>query len=141
MKVKLYTSYENEGRLYIAEGIKAGFPSPASDYMESFDLSQELIKHPASTFFAKVEGESMKDACILDGDLIIIDRSLEPQNGHIALCYLDGEFTLKYIRIEKNGKIWLDPANKKYKSIEIKEGNDLIIWGVVTRSIIDHLKK
>jgi DNA polymerase V len=82
--------------------VSAGFPSPADDYMEAgIDLNRELIRNPGSTFFGRVKGTSMKDSGINDGDVLIIDKSVEPSNGAIAVCYLDGEFTVKRIRIEK----------------------------------------
>lgn len=117
------------------EGIKAGFPSPAQDFMDlSIDLNRELIRNPGSSFFGKVKGDSMKDAGISDGDILIIDRSLEPQNGNMALCFVDGEFTVKYIKIEEN-IIWLIPANDEYKPIKVTEDNNFLIWGIVTYSI------
>lgn len=113
-------------------GISAGFPSPAIDFSDlSIDLNEHLIRHPAATYYGRVQGNSMKEAGIEDGDLLIIDRSLEPTNGKIAVCYLNGEFTLKKIRIE-NGKVWLDSANKDYPPIELSEGDELTIWGIVT---------
>jgi len=132
--------YQSEYHLALAlpyadEGIKAGFPSPAQDYLErSIDLNRELIKHPASTFYGRVKGDSMIDAHVHDGDILIIDKSLEPQNGDMAVCFIDGEFTLKYIEIEKE-VIWLVPANSKYKSIKVTADNDFLIWGIVTYCI------
>ena len=113
------------------EGIKAGFPSPADDFLDiSIDLNKELIKNPPATFFGRVNGDSMKDLGIDDGDLLIIDKSLEPSNGKIAVCYIDGEFTLKKIQIEKDF-LWLVPANEKYKPIKVTEDNDFVVWGIV----------
>ena len=120
---------------YADGGIKAGFPSPAQDYMESaIDLNKELIKHPASTFYGRVKGDSMIDANVHDGDILVIDKSLEPQNGDMAVCFIDGEFTLKYIKLEKD-VIWLEPANKNYKRIKVTIENDFLIWGIVTYCI------
>lgn len=120
---------------YADGGIKAGFPSPAQDYMESvIDLNKELIKHPASTFYGRVKGDSMIDANVNDGDILVIDKSLDPQNGDMAVCYIDGEFTIKYIKIEKD-IIWLVPANEKYKPIKVTIENDFLIWGIVTYCI------
>lgn len=117
------------------EGIKAGFPSPAQDFMDvAIDLNKELVKHPSSTFYGRVKGDSMIDAGIFDGDLLIIDKSLEPHNGDMAVCFIDGEFTLKYIKIEEK-VIWLIPANKNYQPIKVTEANDFLIWGIVTYSI------
>ena len=119
------------GQWLIEQGISAGFPSPADDFKEiRFSLDKELVKNQESTFYARVSGDSMIEAGLDDGDLIIIDRSLDPENGKIAVCYVDGEFTVKRIKKEKD-KFFLMPQNKKYKPIEIKEGNELIIWGIV----------
>jgi DNA polymerase V len=117
------------------EGIRAGFPSPAQDFMDlSIDLNKELVKHPASTFYGKVKGDSMVDAGVCDGDILIIDKSLEPRNGDMAVCYIDGEFTIKYIRIDKQ-VVWLIPANEAYEPIRVTPENEFLIWGIVTYSI------
>lgn len=115
--------------------VSAGFPSPADDYIEKkLDLNEELIKHPAGTFFVRVQGDSMKDAGILNGDLLIVDRSLTPKEGQVIVAVLNGEFTVKRIkRIQK--KLFLLPENENYKPIEIIEGMDFRIWGVVTYAI------
>ena len=121
--------------ILINTGISAGFPSPAGDYkQERISLDKELIKNQEATFFARVSGESMVNAGLEDGDLIIIDRSIEPANNKIAVCYIDGEFTVKRLRVKK-GKIWLQPENSKYQPIEIKDDNELIIWGIVTNVV------
>jgi DNA polymerase V len=123
---------ELERSLPYAEGISAGFPSPASEYIElSLDLNKELIKHPAATFFGRVRGNSMQDAGIFDGDILVIDKSLMPYDGAKAVCYIDGEFTLKTLR-KINNELWLMPANESYKPIKINENDDFIIWGIVT---------
>lgn len=120
---------------FVEESIKAGFPSPADDFLDiSIDLNKELIKNPPATFFGRVNGDSMKDLGIDDGDLIIIDKSLEPTNGKIAVCFIDGEFTLKKIQIDKDC-LWLVPANEKYKPIKVTEDNDFVVWGVVVHVI------
>jgi DNA polymerase V len=112
--------------------VKAGFPSPADDFAEvSIDLNKELLRNPSSTFFTKVSGDSMKDLGISDGDMLVVDKSLEPSNGKVAVCYIDGEFTLKQIQIEDDC-CWLIPANKNYKPIKVTEDNEFVIWGVVT---------
>ena len=119
------------GQWLIEQGISAGFPSPADDFKEiRISLDRELVKNSESTFFARVSGDSMIDAGLDDGDLLKIDRSLDPKNGKIAVCLVDGEFTVKRIKKEKN-KFYLMPENKKYKAIELNEDNELIIWGVV----------
>lgn len=111
--------------------ISAGFPSPADDYLDvSLDLNKELIKNPSSTFLGRVKGLSMKDAGIDEGDILIIDKSLEPKNNSIAVCFIDGDFTLKRIKIEKK-EIYLVPENSNYKPIRITDDNDFMIWGVV----------
>jgi DNA polymerase V len=116
---------------FIDTGIKAGFPSPAADFEEEqISLDQFLIKNPEATFFAKASGNSMINAGISDGDLLVIDRSLEAKNNTIAVCYVDGEFTVKRIRLE-NEKVFLLPENDDYKPIEITKGNELMVWGVV----------
>ena len=128
----------SHGRLeaiLINAGISAGFPSPAGDFkQERISLDKELIKNKEATFFARVSGESMINAGLEDGDLIVIDRSLEPTNNKIAVCFIDGEFTVKRLQVKKN-KIWLNPENTNYKAIEVKEDNELIIWGIVTNVI------
>ena len=119
----------------IEGGISAGFPSPAEDFIDvSIDLNRDLIKSPASTFYGRVNGESMKDLGINDGDLIVIDKSLEPQDGKIAVCYIDGEFTLKTIKIE-NQKCWLIPANEDFQPIEVSEDNNFLVWGILVHVI------
>ena len=121
--------------ILINAGISAGFPSPAGDFkQERISLDKELIKNKEATFFARVSGESMINAGLEDGDLIVIDRSLEPTNNKIAVCFIDGEFTVKRLQVKKN-KIWLKPENTNYKAIEVKEDNELIIWGIVTNVI------
>ena len=119
------------GQWLVEQGISAGFPSPADDFKEiRISLDKELVKNKESTFYARVSGDSMLNAGLSDGDLIIIDRSLNPEDGKIAVCFLDGEFTVKRIKKEKD-RVYLVPENKKYKPIEVNEDNELIIWGVV----------
>ncbi len=122
-------------RPYVETGIKAGFPSPADDFhYMSIDLNKELIKNKEATFFARVKGDSMRDAGLDDGDLLVIDRSLEPQNGKIAVCFVDGEFTVKRIKIDKDA-VWLMPENENYAPIKVTGENEFIIWGIVTAVI------
>ena len=119
------------GQWLSEEGISAGFPSPADDFKETrISLDRELVKNKEATFYARVSGDSMIGAGLDDGDLLVIDRSKSPENGKIAICLVDGEFTVKRIKKEKK-KLYLMPENKKYKPIELKEENELIIWGVV----------
>ncbi len=111
--------------------IHAGFPSPAENYLENkLDLNKALIKNPSSTFFARVKGESMIEEGIEEGDLLIIDKSINPYDNCLAVCFLDGEFTLKRVKIECDS-IVLIPANKKFKEIRVNSNNEFLIWGIV----------
>ena len=124
---------ENEKLPSMAQdGIHAGFPSPATDYMtQAIDLNKELVKHPAATFYGRVVGDSMIDAGVDEGDILVIDRSLTAKDGDMAVCFVDGEFTLKYLRI-REGELTLVPANPNYPQIHISEGVEFRMWGVVT---------
>ncbi len=120
---------------FVGNGISAGFPSPADDFLDlSIDLNKELIQNPSATFYGRVKGDSMVDAGLSDGDLLIIDKSLEPTDSKIAVCFIDGEFTVKRIKIERD-IIWLIAENKNYKPIKVTSENDFIIWGIVTTVI------
>lgn len=117
---------------YADHGIQAGFPSPAQDYItETIDLNMEVVRHPAATFYGRVNGDSMVNEGIEDGDLIVIDRSIEPADGDLAVCCVDGDFTLKRIKIEPD-RVWLIPANETFDPIMITDDNRFEIWGVVT---------
>ena len=119
------------GQWLVEQGISAGFPSPADDFKEvRISLDNELVKNKEATFYARVSGDSMIGAGLDDGDLLVIDRSLSPENGKIAICFIDGDFTVKRIKKEKD-RLYLMPENKKYKPVELSEDNELIIWGVV----------
>lgn len=119
----------------INPGISAGFPSPAMDFIDvSIDMNKYLIKRPTATFYGRVKGVSMKNCGIDDGDLLVIDKSIPPSNNKIAVCYIDGEFTVKRINVNE-GACWLIPENKNYKPIKITEDNDFQIWGIVTHVI------
>ena len=123
------------GAIFVDTGISAGFPSPADDFSQTrISLDDELVKNKDSTFYAKVKGQSMIDAGLDDNDLLVIDRSLEPANNKIAVCFLDGEFTVKRLRVEKK-EVWLQPENPNYPIINITEENDFMIWGIVTSVI------
>jgi DNA polymerase V len=125
--------FESELKIpFIKEGVSAGFPSPAADFMETnIDLNKELSENQLATFYIKVKGNSMIDAGIDDKDVLVVDRSLEPQNNKIAICFIDGEFTVKRILVEKEC-LYLMPENPNYSPIKITEENELIIWGIVT---------
>jgi len=117
---------------FISGGIKAGFPSPAADFDETkISLDHVLVKNREATFYAKASGTSMIGAGIDDGDILVIDRSIEPQNNKVAVCYIDGEFTVKRINIEKDC-LYLMPENKEFQPIKVTSENELIIWGIVT---------
>ena len=126
---------KNDGAVFIDTGISAGFPSPADDFKETrISLDEELIKNKEATFFARVSGQSMIGAGLDDNDLLVIDRSIEPTNNKIAVCFLDGEFTVKRLKVEGD-TVWLQPENPKYPVIKITEDNNFIIWGIVTSVI------
>ena len=120
---------------YFDGGVSAGFPSPAEDYMHSkLDSNNLLIVHPSATYYVRVNGDSMLGAGILNGDLLIVDRSLEVTNNCIVVAYIDGEFTVK--RIKKiNNKMFLQPENKNHQAIEITESMDFELFGVVAHAI------
>ena len=123
------------------EGIRAGFPSPAQDYMElAIDLNTELIKHPASTFYGRVIGNSMIGEGIEEGDILIIDKSLELMDNDLAVCFIDGEFTVKRVRLEPDAA-WLVPSNLNYPLIKVTKDNDFMIWGIVTYTIKKNRRK
>ena len=128
-------NFNSLGAVYFDTGISAGFPSPAEDFkQERLSLDNELIKNKEATFFARVSGQSMIDAGLSDNDLLVIDRSLSPAHNKIAVCFIDGEFTLKKIKLDKDC-CWLVPANKNYKPIKVTSENEFIVWGVVTYAI------
>ena len=117
---------------FVSSGIKAGFPSPAADFDESkISLDHVLVKNREATFYAKASGTSMTGAGIGDGDIMIIDRSIEPQNNKIAVCFIDGEFTVKRIKVEKDC-VYLMPENAAFQPIKVTDENLLVIWGIVT---------
>ncbi|MDB2419719.1 translesion error-prone DNA polymerase V autoproteolytic subunit [Flavobacteriaceae bacterium] len=136
-KLQFFTpkTSNSNGAIFIDTGISAGFPSPADDFKETrISLDEELITNKEATFFAKVNGQSMIGAGLDDNDLLVIDRSLEPENNKIAVCFLDGEFTVKRLKV-KNDEVWLQPENPNYPIIKITEENDFVIWGIVTSVI------
>lgn len=139
MKLELYSAdFSHPLSLDYAEGgVRAGFPSPAQDYIsEAIDLNKELIVHPATTYYARAVGDSMVGCGIDDGDLLVIDKSLEAQDGDIVVAFLDGEFTLKTVRFDHTHQcVWLIAANEEYPPIKVTEGNNFLIWGVLTYNI------
>ena len=120
---------------YFESGVSAGFPSPAEDHMQSkIDLNDLLIEHPSATYYVRVNGDSMLGAGIVNGDLLIVDRSLEVTNNCIVVAHIDGEFTVKRIKKNKN-KIFLQAENTNYKPIKITEDMDFELFGVVAHAI------
>jgi len=139
-KIKIFSvSTDTELDLPLMEGgVSAGFPSPAEDFLDNkIDLNKHLIKNESTTFIAVTDGYSMQGAGIGDKDLLIIDKSLEPADGKIAVCVIDGEFILKRLKVDKEG-VWLMPENPKFKPLKVTEFNDFEIWGIVTYSIQKH---
>ena len=123
---------------YADAGIFCGFPSPAQDYIDrALNLNKDLIQHPAATFYAKALGDSMEEAGIEEGDILVIDRALDPRDGDIVVAHVNGEFTVKYLDISKKDKgiVKLLPGNSRYKPIIMHDGDELIIWGVVSSVI------
>ena len=145
MKLIMYSAdLSKELALTFADGgIRAGFPSPAQDLMcDSIDLNRELVRHPATTFYARAVGDSMKGCGIDDGDLLVIDKSIEPREGDIVVAFIDGEFTLKKVKLEPDGScLWLMPANEDYPPIKVTEDNHFIVWGVLTYNIKRQLRR
>lgn len=132
------SSSKSSAKLFIPlsiECISAGFPSPAEDYLENrIDLNEHLIRNPSSTFFLKVSGNSMTEAGIQDGDLLVIDRSLDPRPKQIVIAIIDGEFTVKKLTFYKEN-LYLEAANPDYPRLDLRNYNDVQIWGVAIYSI------
>ena len=120
-----------------ANDLRAGFPLPASDYTgETIDLTREMVPHPVSTFYARVVGDSMQEAGIRHGDIVVVDRSLEPRNGDYVVACIDGEFTLKEYQLDRQNEcVWLIPHNPNYEKIRVTKDKQLLIWGVITYSV------
>lgn len=115
-----------------SESVQAGFPSPAQDHIEKqLDLNEYLVSHPVATFFVRVQGDSMREANIYSGDILIVDRALEAMSGKIIVAVLNGEFTVKRLKKE-NGQVWLLPENDDFEPIPIQPESDFEVWGVVT---------
>ncbi len=135
---------EHLERMFVETGVKAGFPVPSGDEIsQTLDLNRVLVQHPAATFYARVVGDSMVDAGVEEGDLLVIDRALEPRNGSMAVCFIDGEFTLKFIYLDEKekGVVWLRPANDEYPPIRVTPDNDFTVWGIVSYTIKCRLRK
>lgn len=134
---EVYTvDQSTEYKLPLAEvSVQAGFPSPAEDYLEDrIDLNEHLIDNPAATFFVRVRGQSMVEAGIHDGDLLIVDRAKEPTDGAVIIAVLDGELNVKRLKKE-NGSVYLMAENEGYEDFEVSEHQAFEVWGVVTNVI------
>lgn len=123
------------GLQFFETRVQAGFPSPAQgEYADTIDLNRALITNPAATFCARVIGDSMVDAGINEGDLLIIDRTLTPHDGSIAVCFIDGDFTVKRLSIREEG-LFLTPANASFPELRVSEDSNFEVWGVVSHII------
>ncbi len=136
IKISEVKGEEQTSGLQFFEGrVQAGFPSPAQgEYADTIDLNRALITNPAATFCARVIGNSMVDAGINEGDLLIIDRSITPQDGNIAVCFIDGDFTVKRLSVRDDG-IYMTPANAAFPEMKVQEDSDFQVWGVVSHII------
>ena len=120
--------------LYLSP-VAAGFPSPADDFVDRrLDLNEFLAPHPSATFFVRARGESMFGAGIHDGDILVVDRSLDPAPGKVVVAALDGELTVKRIRVQ-GGRLLLAPENPAFRAVEVSEEAGFQVWGVVTHVI------
>lgn len=138
-KIKQVLAYVQDSKLFerplYSTKVSAGFPSPGDSDIEChLDLNNYLIQHPASTFFLRVSGDSMQNAGIQSGDILIVDKSLEPSDGKIVIAAIDGELTVKRL-IKKSDCVELVPENSQYPVIKVQDTQDLVIWGVVTHVI------
>lgn len=140
MNVAFIGTYSRGIRLLrplVVARISAGFPSPAEDWIEGrLDLNHHLIKHPAATFYMRVIGDSMNDE-IREGDILVVDRAAEAEDGDIVIVRIFNDFTVKKLSLQ-DGKIWLLAANESYQPIEITEEMDFEVWGKVLWSIRGH---
>ena len=134
-QVKPVEDEQTSGLQFFETRVQAGFPSPAQgEYADSIDLNRALITNPAATFCARVIGNSMVDAGINEGDLLIIDRSITPHDGSIAVCFIDGDFTVKRLSVREEG-VFLTPANASFPEIQVTEDSSFQVWGVVSHII------
>lgn len=135
--IQITEASDDSVELIIADHLHAGFPSPASDYANlRIDITKEMVHHPETTFYARVEGSSMEDVGIFDGDIVVVDRSLQAHDGDYVVACVDGEFTLKEYRFDPTEPcVWLIPHNQQFERIRVDNPESLIIWGVVTHNI------
>lgn len=142
-RISNMTPADEQGlELEFLQEIHAGFPSPAADHIgERIDIVREMTHHPETTFYAQVSGESMLDAGLQDGDIIVIDKSLEPHNGDYIVAAIDGEFTLKEFRYQQGDDYaYLVPHNSEFEPIKVDASNNFSVWGVVTHCIHKYRK-
>lgn len=119
--------------------VQAGFPSPAEDHqVERIELMSQLVRHPQATFFVRIQGDSMRDAGILDGAVVLVDKAIKPQHGHIVIAVVDGEFTCKRLHL-RGDRLRLKPENPHFPVIDPKDGQTVEIWGVVVATIHQHI--
>lgn len=117
------------------ESYHSGFPSPADNYIEhSLDLNQQLIRHPSATFIMRVQGDAMANAGIKDGDLLVVDRAIQPHPGKVVIAAVNGELTVKRL-VQHSGQFWLQPDNPRYRPIPITDENEAFVWGTVAHVI------
>lgn len=137
--ISFFTVEDGGVEIPLISGVKAGFPSPANDYIEeAIDLNKYVVRNRSSTFYARIDGNSM-EPILSHNDLIVVDRALTASDGDIALCYIDGEFTVKTIN-KTPLAVYLIPANPSFEPIKVTKDNEFIIWGIVTYSIRKHRK-
>lgn len=123
----------------VTGSVAAGFPSPAEDHqVDRIDLMRQLVRHPQATFFIRISGDSMRDAGILDGSVVLVDRAIKPAHGHIVIAVVDGDFTCKRLHL-RGGRMRLRPENPTYPDIVPREGQQVEVWGVVVASIHQHV--
>ncbi|MCC6200237.1 MAG: translesion error-prone DNA polymerase V autoproteolytic subunit [Moraxellaceae bacterium] len=116
--------------------VPAGFPSPAEDYIEKeLDANELLVTNPAATYFVKVSGQSMRGCWVRDGDIVVVDCSITPRRGMVVVAVLDGEMLVKQLDVGSAGEPLLKPSNARYPTITVQEGQDFLIWGIVTWSL------
>ncbi len=134
-QVNTADSEKSSGLQFFETRVQAGFPSPVQgEYADSIDLNRALITNPAATFCARVIGDSMVEAGINEGDLLIIDRSITPHDGNIAVCFIDGDFTVKRLSVRPDG-VFLTPANASFPELRVTEDNNFQVWGVVSHIV------
>lgn len=139
--IQLYRFKRSKKELaFFLSTIQAGFPSPADDYLEDvLSLDEVCIANAASTFLGRIKGNSLKDICIYEGDIAVIDKSITPEHRDLVVCAIDGEFNAKIIHLDKKKGVTLVSANPDFKPIVIKELTDFKVWGVITY-VIQNIK-